>query len=188
MPLSNKKILLGISGGIAAYKCVELVSLLKKKGCEVKVVATENALRFVSKLSLETLSMNKIYHNVFEEVPEYLVEHIALVAWADVLLIAPATADIIGKMAHGIAGDALSTTYLAFNKQVFLAPSMNTNMYKHPAVQENMKILSSRGVVTIEPTVGQLACGVVGKGRMEEPVEIVRFLDDFFADTLKKKS
>jgi phosphopantothenoylcysteine decarboxylase/phosphopantothenate--cysteine ligase len=176
MPLAGKKILLGISGCIAAYKCVELVSLLKKEGAEVKVVATANSLRFVSKFSLETISKNKVYHDVFEEIPEYSVEHIAITDWADILLVAPATANIIGKMANGIADDALSTTFISFDKTVFIAPAMNTKIYEHPALKENISKLEKWGVSFINPIEGLLACGVEGKGKMEEPRNIVEIL------------
>ena len=182
--LKGKRILLGISGGIAAYKTPELIRLFVKAGAEVKVITTEHALEFVTRLTLQTVSKNAVYSNTFEESNEYSTEHIALNDWADVLLVAPATANILGKFAGGIADDALSTTYLAFEKPVFVAPAMNCKMWAHPAVQENMEKLHNLGVRFIESTEGELACGDVGKGRMEEPIVIFRLISEFFAQKL----
>lgn len=182
--LKGKHILLGISGGIAAYKTPELIRLFVKAGAEVKVVATTNALEFVTRLTLQTVSKNAVYTNTFEEANEYSTEHIALNDWADILLVAPATANILGKFAGGIADDALSTTYLAFNKPVFVAPAMNCKMWEHVAVQENMEKLRSRGVRFIESTEGELACGDTGKGRMEEPIVMFRMISEFFGQDL----
>jgi len=182
--LKGKRILLGISGGIAAYKTPELIRLFVKAGAEVKVITTEHALEFVTRLTLQTVSKNAVYSNAFEESNEYSTEHIALNDWADVLLVAPATANILGKFAVGIADDALSTTYLAFEKPVFVAPTMNCKMWAHPAVQENMEKLRSLGVQFFESTEGELACGDVGKGRMEEPIVIFRLISEFFAQKL----
>jgi len=168
----GKHVLLGISGGIAAYKTPELIRLFVKAGANVRVVVTKNALEFVTPLTLETLSKNNVYLDVFGPVNDYSTEHISLSDWADFLLVAPATADILGKFANGIADDALSTTYLAFNKPVFIAPAMNCRMYAHPAVQNNLNVLLSRGVTCIGPAEGELACGVTGKGRMEDPMKI----------------
>jgi phosphopantothenoylcysteine decarboxylase/phosphopantothenate--cysteine ligase len=182
--LKGKRILLGISGGIAAYKTPELIRLFVKAGAEVKVITTEHALEFVTRLTLQTVSKNAVYSNTFEDSNEYSTEHIALNDWADVLLVAPATANILGKFAVGIADDALSTTYLAFEKPVFVAPAMNCKMWAHPAVQENMEKLRSLGVQFFESTEGELACGDVGKGRMEEPIVIFRLISDFFAQKL----
>ncbi len=165
----GKHVLLGISGGIAAYKTPELIRLFVKAGADVRVVVTRNALSFVTPLTLETVSKNTIYKDVFNPVGEYSTEHVALADWADCFLIAPATANIIGKCANGIADDALTTTFLAFDKPVYIAPAMNSRMYDHPAVQQNLKRLRETGVVFIEPAEGELACGDVGKGRMEEP-------------------
>jgi len=178
----GKHVLLGISGGIAAYKAPELIRLFIKAGAEVRVVVTKNALAFVTPLTLETISRNKLYKDIFEPVNEYSTEHISLGDWADFMLIAPATANIIGKFAGGIADDALSTAYLAFNKPVFIAPAMNVRMYGHVAVQQNIDRLRSSGVVFIEPVEGELACGDSGKGRMEEPANIFRILTDKLAE------
>lgn len=168
----GKHVLLGISGGIAAYKTPELIRLFIKAGAEVRVVTTKNALSFVTPLTLETVSKNTVYKDVFDPVSEYSTEHISLTDWADLFLVAPATANCIGKFAGGIADDALSTTYLAFDKPVFLAPAMNTRMYTNAAVQHNMSLLKDRGVHFIEPGEGELACGTTGKGRMEDPQAI----------------
>lgn len=180
--LDGKKVLVGISGGIAAYKVPLLVRLLVKKGCEVKVIVTDNALEFVTEMTLQTLSSHKIYHNMFTGYNnEESTEHISLANWADMMIVAPATANIIGKYANGIADDALSTTLLAFNKTVFLSPAMNSNMYSHIAVQTNLQKLKTFGVELIDAKEGFLACGVNGKGRMAEPEEIVEYVENYFS-------
>lgn len=180
--LQGKKVLLGITGGIAAYKTPELVRQLIAAGAEVKTVTTRNALQFVTPVSLQSVSRNKVYSEVFEPVTEFNPEHISHADWGDLLLVAPATANIIGKFASGIADDALSTLFLAFNKLTFMAPAMNTKMYDHPIVQRNMQVLTEIGVQFIEPAFGELACNTVGRGRMQEPEEIVKFLQDYFAE------
>ncbi len=172
----GKHVLLGISGGIAAYKTPELIRLFVKAGAEVRVVVTHNALSFVTPLTLETVSKNSIYKDVFDAVGEYSTEHVALADWADFLLIAPATANCIGKFANGIADDALSTTFLAFDKPIFIAPAMNDRMYCNAAVQGNLQRLKDTGVRLIEPVEGELACGTTGKGRMEEPQAIFNLI------------
>ena len=169
---AKKKILLGISGGIAAYKSLLLIRLFVKNNYEVKVVVTKNALEFVTPLSIETLSKNKVYKDVFESTGEYSTDHISLTDECDTFVVAPATANVIGKFANGIADDALSTSFLAFNKPVLIAPAMNSKMYEHKSVQENMQKLKNQGVEFIEPNSGELACGYDGKGRMSEPEEI----------------
>lgn len=185
--LNGKKILLGISGGIAAYKSVFLIRLLIKAGAEVKVIATKNALEFITKLSLESISKNKVYYDTFAENNDYSTEHIALTDWADMMIVAPATANIIGKFAGGIADDALSTSFLAFNKQVFIAPAMNCKMYEHYAVKRNIDYLSSNAVQFIEAKSGELACGYDGKGRMEEPEKIIDFVINFYKNNSSLK-
>lgn len=172
MSIEGKKILIGISGGIAAYKIHYLIRHLIKSGAKVKVVATANALQFVTPTSLETLSQNKIYTDLFGEINEYSTEHISLTDWADLLIVAPATANIIGKIANGIADDVLSTTFLAFNGPVLIAPAMNVKMYQHYAVVRNMNYLQEHGVNFIRGQSGDLACGYQGEGRMAEPEEI----------------
>lgn len=176
--LKNKHVLVGISGGIAAYKAPMLVRLLKKAGAEVKCVCTRNALEFVTELTLETVSQNKVYYDTFAPVNEHTTEHISLKDWGDVMIVAPATANVIGKLASGIADDALSTLLLAFRKDVFLCPAMNTQMMESPSVNRNLGLLRSDGVHIIESPSGELACGTSGKGRMEEPERIVELVEE----------
>lgn len=188
--LKEKKIILGISGGIAAYKSAFLIRLFKKAGAEVRVIATSNALEFITRTTLESLSENKIYQQVFGEQNDYTTEHVALTDWADILVLAPATANIIGKLAGGIADDALSTSLLAFNKKIVIAPAMNCKMYDHFAVQKNIDYLKENGVLFIEPAEGYLACGYEGRGRMEEPEVICNVVESLFsyaAESLKGK-
>lgn len=165
----GKHVLIGISGGIAAYKIPHLIRLFVKAGADVKVVVTKNALEFVTRLTLETLSKNKVYSELFGSDNDYSTEHISYADWADLLIVAPATANIIGKFANGFADDALSTTFLAIDKPVFVAPAMNCRMYEHKIFKANLKKLEDLGVGIIEPSVGELACGDYGKGRMEDP-------------------
>ena len=185
MSFAGKNIIVGISGGIAAYKTLSLIRLLVKNGACVKTVITPNALHFITKLSLQTLSKNKVYDSVFSEINDYSTEHIALADWADAMIVAPATANIIGKFANGIADDALSTTFLAFDKPVFIAPAMNSKMYENLAVQQNLQTLIQRGIYTIEPPIGELACGCEGQGRMEEPEAIFERIAGFFLNSGK---
>lgn len=186
--LKGKKILLGISGGIAAYKTPELARLLMKQGADVKVVVTKNALQFVTAFTLETLTHHKVYVDMFEGPAEYHTEHISLAQWADCLLVAPATANVMAKMANGIADDALSTTNLACKCPVMVVPAMNENMWDHPATQHNVQVLTSRGVEVLMPAEGELACGVTGKGRMPEPdVIVMKLVEMLTPKTLKGK-
>ena len=167
-------IIVGITGGIAAYKAPLLVRLLYKEGYEVRCVATKHALEFVTRLTLESVSGNRLYSDLFAPSNDFSTEHIALKEWGDVMVVAPATANIIGKMASGIGDDALSTLLLSFTgKPILLAPAMNTQMWENAAVQRNLAYLRSIGVAFVEPTEGVLACGATGKGRMAEPEEIV---------------
>ena len=175
--LKGKKIIVGISGGIAAYKAPLLVRMLIKEGAEVKCVVTEHALQFVTVLTLETVSQNKVYSDLFASANDHTTEHISLKDWGDAMVVAPATANVIGKLASGIGDDALSTLLLSFRKPLFLCPAMNTQMLECPSVQRNLDRLRGEGVNIIEPTAGELACGTVGKGRMEEPEEIVRRME-----------
>lgn len=176
---AGKNILLGVSGGIAAYKAAALVSGLKKRGANVEVILTENAQRFVAPLTFETLTGNAAITDTFRHPERYDVAHISLSKQTDICVIAPATADIIGKIAHGIADDMLSTTYLALQCPVYIAPAMNTSMYRHVAVQENIRILRVRGCRIIQPGEGFLACGDTGEGRMAEPERIIEELESF---------
>ena len=170
-----KNILVGVTGGIAAYKSAGIVSLLKKKGYNVKVVMTENATKIIGPLTLETLSRNRIYVDMWDSNPHYEVEHISLADWADMVLIAPATYNIIGKVANGIADDMLTTILSAVSvrKSVFFALAMNVNMYENPILKENINKLSSFGYRFIDAEEGLLACNYSAKGRMSEPENIV---------------
>ena len=176
-PLKGKHIVVGVTAGIAAYKAVDLVSRLYKAGAEVKVVMTRNATKFVSPLVFGEISKHKVAVEMFENVQDWNVEHIAYATWADAYVIAPATANMIAKMAYGIADDMLSTQLLATTAPVFVCPAMNSNMYAHPTVQENLSILRGRGVHVLEPDSGLLACGVEGKGRLPEPQKIMDWVD-----------
>lgn len=178
--LSPKHIIIGITGGIAAYKTLSLIRIFKSAGCEVKVVATKHALEFVTPLTIETLSQNALYSDTFKRAENFDVHHISYADWADCMIVAPASANIIGKFANGIADDALSTLLLAMKKPIFIAPAMNTKMYENAAVQRNLDTLRQQGCQIIEPNSGFLACGTVGKGRMEEPEQIFEFVRRFF--------
>lgn len=169
--LEGKCVVLGVTGGIAAYKACEIVSRLKKLHANVRVVLTEHACRFVQPLTFETLSGNQVAVSAFEH--SFEIEHISLARAADLLLIAPATANIIGKMAHGIADDLLSTTAMAVVCPILIAPAMNCAMYRSAALQENLETLKGRGVLTVGPESGHLACGDEDIGRMSEPETIV---------------
>ena len=174
--LENRRIVVGVTGGIAAYKAAELVSRLKKAGAQVRVVMTENALKFIPALTLETLSGNRAYVDQFSR--EFEIEHIALAKWAELFVVAPATANYIGKMACGIADDLMSTTAMAMTCPVLIAPAMNTNMWKNPACRANMETLISRGVLIVGPESGKLACGDADVGRMSEPETILGRIED----------
>ena len=176
-----KNILVGVTGGIAAYKSAGIVSLLKKKGYNVKVVMTENATKIIGPLTLETLSRNRIYVDMWDSNPHYEVEHISLADWADVVLIAPATYNIIGKVANGIADDMLTTVISAVSvrKPVFFALAMNVNMYENPILKENINKLKSFGYRFIDAEEGLLACNYSAKGRMSEPENIVNEIERY---------
>ncbi|MFS0871509.1 bifunctional phosphopantothenoylcysteine decarboxylase/phosphopantothenate--cysteine ligase CoaBC [Paenibacillus xylanilyticus] len=180
--LNGKKIVLGVTGGIAAYKAATLCSRLVQKGADVHVIMTDSAKQFITELTLQTLTRNVVYSDTFDEREPSVVSHIHLADMADLVLVAPATANVIAKMAHGMADDMLSTTLLATTAPVMIAPAMNVHMYDHPAVQHNMRLLVDRGTLMIEPSEGQLACGYVGKGRLEEPETIVEVVERFFED------
>lgn len=168
--LQGKHILVGISGGIAAYKIPELIRLLRKAGAEVQVTTTKNALEFVTTLTLQTLSNHRVYSDVFAAINEHSTEHISLPDWADMMIVAPATADVIDKMASGIADDALTTTFVAMRKPVLVAPAMNDKMYDSSVVQHSLAVLNEMSHVTVlDCAEGELACGTTGKGRMQEP-------------------
>ena len=177
--LKDRRIVLGVTGGIAAYKACDLVSRLKKRGAQVRVVLTAHAARFVPPLTFETLSGNPACVDTFA--PHSEMEHIALSKWAELFLIAPATANCVAKLASGIADDLLSTTALAMTCQVMVCPAMNANMYRHPATQANLATLSQRGVHLVGPERGRLACGDDDIGRMTEPERIVEAVERLFA-------
>ena len=179
--LNGKKIVLGVTGGIAVYKAVDLVSRLRKQGAEVRVVMTEHAQQFVTPLTFKEISGNKVAVSMWDSNQEFNVEHIALANWADAFVVAPATANILAKMANGIADDLLSTTLLAAQAPIIVCPAMNTGMYQNSITQENIEKLQKHGVTVMPPAVGYLACGVTGPGRLPEPQQIVEFIDAFFA-------
>lgn len=179
--LKDKNIILGVTGGIAAYKCVDLVSRLRKQGADVHVILTKGAQNFVTETAMREISGNPVVTSMWQEIQQYDVEHIALAQLADVVLVAPATANVIAKCACGIADDMLTTTLLATKAPVFFAPAMNTNMYENSITQQNLHTLQERGCHIIDPAAGHLACGTSGVGRMPEPQELVEILADFFA-------
>lgn len=180
----NKNILLGVTGGIASYKSVEVASRLKKLGCNVRVVMTKSATEFVTPRTFQEITKNPVAVEMFGDAANFNVAHITLADFADLFLIVPATANFLAKAAHGIADDLLTTTFLAVTAPIIVAPSMNTNMLNNPATQANIKILESRGIKILESATGELACGVVGKGRLPEPVEICDYVKNFFVDKI----
>ncbi|MFZ4456789.1 MAG: bifunctional phosphopantothenoylcysteine decarboxylase/phosphopantothenate--cysteine ligase CoaBC [Bacteroidales bacterium] len=182
MTLKLKKIILGVSGGIAAYKCAHLVRLLVKQGAEVKVIMTPLAKEFVTPLTLATLSKNPILVDFFDPTNGDWNSHVKIGLWADAYLIAPATANTMAKMANGVADNLLLTTYLSSRCQVFFAPTMDLDMFAHPTTQKNISTLVSFGNIMIEPGIGELASGLEGKGRMAEPEEIVAALEAHFSN------
>lgn len=180
--LKNRNILLGVSGGIAVYKAAALTSKLVQAGANVKVIMTKSACEFVSPLTFQALSRNEVYTNTFEEPNPPCHRHIDAADWADLVIVAPATANVIGKLASGIADDMLTTTLLATTAPVWIAPAMNVHMYDHPAVQRNISVLYKDGYRFIEPSEGYLACGYIGKGRLEEPERIVQLAESYFSN------
>ncbi|WP_209122437.1 bifunctional phosphopantothenoylcysteine decarboxylase/phosphopantothenate--cysteine ligase CoaBC [Alkalihalobacillus sp. BA299] len=177
---NGKNILLCVTGGVAVFKAAALTSKLSQAGATVKVMMTKSAEKFVTPLTFQTLSRQPVYNDTFDEKDPSGVAHIDLADWADVVLIAPATANMIGKLANGIADDMISTTLLATTAPVFVAPAMNVHMYAHPAVNRNLETLSQFGYRFIEPDEGFLACGYIGKGRLAEPEQIMEQLKQFF--------
>lgn len=167
MIMNNKKVLLGVSGGIAVYKALDVISRLKKKGIEVKVIMTKSATEFVTSLSFQSLSENPVVIDMFDEPKAWEIQHISLAKWADLVVVVPATANIIGKVANGIADDMLSTTIMATKAEVIFCPAMNTNMYENKIVQKNMATLKDLGYGFINPASGRLACGDIGRGKLE---------------------
>ena len=174
--LKDKNILLGVTGGIAAYKIANLASMLKKQGANVKVIMTENACQFITPMTFETLTAQKVYTDTFDRNFEFKVDHIELGKWADVFLIAPATANIIGKLANGIADDMLTTTALAMRCPILVSPAMNTAMFENKVVKHNIMKLRTYGMDIIMPASGHLACGDTGAGKMPEPEMLLEYI------------
>ena len=189
MKTKNKKILIIIGGGISAYKSLDLLRFLKKDGYEIKTVLTRSGKQFVTPLSLVSLSGGKVYENLFDKENEAEIDHIALSRWADLILVVPATANIISKLSHGKAEDLASTILLASNKDIILVPAMNVRMWSHKATQENCKKLITYGYKFLGPTEGQMACGEFGKGKMLSPKKIYMEIKNYFfkRDFVKNK-
>ena len=182
----NKKILLIICGGIAAYKSLEIIRLLKKKGALVKTILTKNAHKFVTPLSVTSLSQEKIYSDLFDHNNEAEMDHISLSRWSDLILIAPATANTMSKISYGTADDLASTVVLASDKQVFLAPAMNVRMWEHPSNKDNLNKIRNIGYKIIGPEIGDMACGEYGEGKMTEPEKIIKYIEDHFKNKNEK--
>ena len=174
--MNNKCVVIGVSGGVAVYKALEVISRLRKKDIEVRVIMTESAQKFVTPLSFQSLSQNMVTTDMFDEPKAWEIQHISLAKKADLMLVLPATANIIGKVANGIADDMLSTTIMATKAPVVFAPAMNTNMYENPIVQNNIEKLKSFGYEFIEPASGRLACGDVGAGKLADVEDIYGFV------------
>ena len=182
----NKKILLIICGGIAAYKSLEIIRLLKKKGALVKTILTKNAHKFVTPLSVTSLSQEKIYSDLFDHNNEAEMDHISLSRWSDLILIAPATANTMSKISYGTADDLASTVVLASDKQVFLAPAMNVRMWEHPSNKDNLNKIRNIGYKIIGPEIGDMACGEYAEGKMTEPEKIIKYIEDHFKNKNEK--
>ena len=185
--LKEKKILLIICGGIAAYKSLETIRILKKNGCEIKTILTKSAKEFVTPLSISSLSQGKVYDDLFSVENEIEMDHIALSRWADLILVEPATANTISKLAKGSSEDLASTVILASNKPIFLVPAMNVRMWEHASTKENLEILRKYSYKIIGPEVGEMACGEYGEGKMTEPVSVVKTIDSYLF-TISKNS
>ena len=185
--LNGKKILLIICGGIAAYKTLELIRLFKNNGALVKTILTKNAKKFVTPLSVASLSQEKVYIDLFDHKNESEMDHISLSRWSDIILIAPATANTISKLSNGISDDLASTVVLASNKNIFLAPAMNVRMWNHQSNKNNIKKLKEFGYKIIGPKIGEMACGEYGEGKMTEPYAIIEFFDDYFKNIKNNK-
>ncbi|MFP7221649.1 bifunctional phosphopantothenoylcysteine decarboxylase/phosphopantothenate--cysteine ligase CoaBC [Priestia filamentosa] len=179
--MEGKRIVLGVSGGIAAYKAAALTSKLIQSGAEVRVIMTESATKFITPLTFQALSRNHVYTDTFLEEDPTVISHIDVADWADLIIVAPATANTIGKLANGLGDDMLTTTLLATTAPVWIAPAMNVHMYDNKAVQRNIMTLYNDGYRFIEPSAGYLACGYIGRGRLEEPEKIVELVKEHFA-------
>ena len=180
--LKNKKIILIIGGSIAAYKSLDLIRLLKKQEYELKVVLTKSGKKFVTPLSIASLSQNKVYQDIFDSEKEAEMDHISLSRWCDIILFAPVTANSIAKLASGRANDLASTLILASNKQVVLVPAMNVRMWSHKSTQTNFEKLLDYGYLSIGPSIGEMACGEYGEGRMSTPEKIFKFIENYFSE------
>lgn len=178
--LSQKKILLIICGGISAYKSLELIRLFKKQGSEVKTILTKSAKEFITPLSVASLSQEKVYDDLFNAENEAEMDHISLSRWADLILVAPATANTISKLSAGSSDDLASTVILASDKDIFLTPAMNVRMWEHPSTKENLNKLKSYGYKVIGPEIGDMACGEFGEGKMTEPKDIIQVIELYF--------
>lgn len=185
--LEGKKILLIICGGIAAYKSLEIIRLIKKKGAFVKTILSKSANKFVTPLSVTSLSQEKVYSDLFDHNNESEMDHISLSRWSDLILIAPITANTISKLSYGMSDDLASTVVLASDKIVFLAPAMNVRMWEHPSNKENLQKLKNFGYKIIGPEIGDMACGEYGEGKMTEPEDIVNYLDEYIGNIKKNK-
>ena len=185
--IDDKKILLIICGGISAYKSLEIIRLLKKRGATVKTILTKSAKEFVTPLSVASLSQEKVYDDLFNPENETEMDHISLSRWSDLILVVPATANTISKLSVGSSDDLASTVMLASNKDIFLAPAMNVRMWEHPSTKENLNKLKKYGYKIIGPEIGDMACGEFGEGKMTEPNEIIRQIEAYFLNFNKTK-
>ena len=185
--LSEKKILLIICGGVSAYKSLEVIRSLKKKGVRIKTILTKSAKKFVTSLSVTSLSGEKVYEDLFNVENESEMDHISLSRWSDVILVVPATANTISKLSTGSSNDLASTVILASDKNVFLTPAMNVRMWEHPSTKENLNKLKSFGYKIIGPEIGDMACGEFGEGKMTEPSKIVKEIENYFINLNQKK-
>ena len=185
--IANKKILLIICGGISAYKSLEIIRLLKKKGATVKTILTKSAKEFVTPLSVASLSQGKVYDDLFSHENESEMDHISLSRWSDLILVAPTTANTISKLSTGSSDDLASTVILASDKKIFLVPAMNVRMWEHFSTKENLQKLKNFGYQIIGPEIGDMACGEYGKGKMTEPLNIINYIDDYLKDIKKNK-
>ena len=185
--LNNKKILLVICGGIAAYKSLEIIRQLRKNNATVKTILTKSAEKFVTKLSVVSLSQNKVYDDLFNSENELEMDHISLSRWADLILVVPATANMISKISQGLADDLASTVIMASNKKVMLAPAMNVRMWENPSNKENLNKIIGFGYEVIGPEIGEMACGEFGEGKLTEPSAILNYLNNYFFNISKNK-
>jgi len=185
--IANKKILLIICGGISAYKSLEIIRLLKKKGATIKTILTKSAKEFVTPLSVASLSQGKVYDDLFSHENESEMDHISLSRWSDLILVAPTTANTISKLSTGSSDDLASTVILASDKKIFLVPAMNVRMWEHLSTKENLQKLKSFGYQIIGPEIGDMACGEYGEGKMTEPMNIINYIDDYLKGIKKNK-